>query len=105
MEKLRPSLKVTISTLLYKEQYYFIKKTSKENAIHSHHLNCNNTPSFKEFTILRYGNSKCVLKIKKSLPIKHERPILNENISSGKLLLFYNCQFLIVFLYSSIVYL
>ena len=68
------------------------KKTepSKESAIRDHLLNCNNNPSFEEFTILANGNNKFVLEIKESLLIKRDRPILNKNISSAKLFLFDN---------------
>ena len=83
---------MTISILLYKEQCYFLRKPSKVNAIHGHLLNCNNIPSFKEFTILTNGNSKFVLKIKEGLHIKRERRILNKNIGSGKLVLFCNSR-------------
>ena len=53
-------------------------------------LNCNNIPSFEEFTILANGNDKFVLEIKERLVIKGERPILNKNINSAKLFLFDN---------------
>ena len=48
-----------------------LKKTrpSKESAIRDHLLNCNNIPSFEEFTILANGNNKFVLEIKESLLI------------------------------------
>ena len=65
-------------------------KPSKESAIRDHLLNCNNTPSFEEFTILTNGNNKFDLEIKESLLIKRDRPILNKNISSAKLFLFDN---------------
>ena len=38
-------------------------KPSKENAIRDHLLNCNNIPSFDEFTILAYGHHKYILNI------------------------------------------
>ena len=65
-------------------------KPSKESAIRDHLLNCNNIPSFDEFTILAYGHHKYILEIKESLLIKHDRPVLNKNISSAKLFLFDN---------------
>ena len=65
-------------------------KPSKESAIHDHLLNCNNIPSFEEFTILTNRNNKFNLDIKESLLIKWDRPILNKNISSAKLFLFDN---------------
>ena len=57
-------------------------KPSKESAICEHLLNCNNISSFDEFTILAYGHHKYILKIKESLLIKRDRPVLNKNISS-----------------------
>ena len=64
---------------------FTFKKTKllKESAIRDHLLNCNNIPSFEEFTILTYGN-KFDLEIKESLVIKRDRPILNKNASSTK---------------------
>ena len=81
--KVRPGEHIGISPLTFKKT-----KPSKESAIHDHLLNCNNTPSFEEFTILTNRNNKFVLEIKESLLIKRDRPILNKNISSGKLFLF-----------------
>ena len=66
-----------------------LKKT-KESAIRDHFLNCNNIPSFEEFTILANGNNKFVLEIKESLLIKRDRPILN------KTLVLLNCFFLTI---------
>ena len=63
---------------------------SKESAIHDHLLNCNIIPSSDEFTILAYGHHNYILEIKESLLIKHDRPVLNKNISSAKLFLFDN---------------
>ena len=65
-------------------------KPSKESAICDHLLNCNNVPSFEEFTILVNGNKKFMLEIKESLIVKQDWPILNKNISSAKLFLFDN---------------
>ena len=69
-----------------------VKKTkpSKESVIRDHLLNCNNIPTFEEFTILTKRNNKFDLEIKESLLIKRDRPILNKNISSAKLFLFDN---------------
>ena len=39
--------------------------SSKESAIPDHLLNCNNIPSFDEFTILAYGHHKYILEINK----------------------------------------
>ena len=60
-------------------------KPSKESAIRNHLLIFNNFPFFDEFTIYKY-----ILKIKESLIIKGDRPVLNKNISSAKLFLFDN---------------
>ena len=61
-----------------------------KRAIHDHLINYNNILSFDEFTILAYGHHKYILEIKKSLLIKHDRPVLNKTISSAKLSLFDN---------------
>ena len=58
---------------------------SKESAIRDHLLNFSNIPSFYEFTILIYGHHNYIIEIKVSLLIKHDRPVLNKNISSAKL--------------------
>ena len=51
-----------ISPLTFKKT-----KPKKESAIRDHLLNCNNTPSFEEFTILTNGNNKFDLEIKEIL--------------------------------------
>ena len=83
--KVKSGEHIGISPLTFKKT-----KPSKESAIRDHLLNCNNIPSFEEFTILAKGNNKFVLEIKESLLIKRDRPILNKNISSAKLFLFDN---------------
>ena len=67
-----------------------LKKTrpSKDSSIRDHLLECDNIPSFDEFTILAHGNKKFLLEIKESLLIKRDKPILNKNISSAVLHLF-----------------
>ena len=65
-------------------------KPSEESGIRDHLLNRDNILSFDEFTILAYGHHKYILEIKESLLIKHDRPVLNKNISSAKLFLFDN---------------
>ena len=60
-------------------------KPSKESAVHDHFLIFNYIPSFLEFTILSFGHHKYILEIKESLPIKCDRPVLNNNISLAKL--------------------
>ena len=83
--KVRSGEHIEISPLTFRKG-----KPSKETAIRDHLLNCNNILSFDEFTILAYRNHKYILKIKESLLIKHDRPVLNKNISSAKLFIFDN---------------
>ena len=66
---------IGISALAFKKT-----KPSKESAISNHLLNCNNIPSFEEFTILANGNNE--------FEIERDRLILNKNIGSAKLFLF-----------------
>ena len=63
--KVRSGEHIGISPLTFKKT-----KPSKESAIRDHLLNCNNIPSFEEFTILTNGNNKFDLEIKESLLIK-----------------------------------
>ena len=83
--KVRLGEHIGISPLTFKKT-----KPSKERASRNHLLNCNNIPSFEDFTILTNRNNKFDLKIKESLLIKRDRSILNKNISSAKLFLFEN---------------
>ena len=83
--KVRSGEHIGISPLIFRKV-----KPSKESAIRDHFLNCNNIPSFDEFTILAYGHHKYILEIKESLLIKRDRLVLNKNISSAKLFLFDN---------------
>ena len=83
--KVRSGEHIWISPLTFRKV-----KPSKESAIHDHLLNCNNIPSFDKFTILAYGHHKSILEIKESLLIERDRPVLNKNITSAKLLLFDN---------------
>ena len=48
-------------------------KPSKERTVRDHLLNCNNIPSFDEFTILAYEHHKYILEIKESLLMKRYR--------------------------------
>ena len=80
--KVRSGEHIGISPLTFRKV-----KPSKESAIRDYLLNCNNIPSFEEFTILAYGHHKYILEIKESLLIKRDRPVLNKNISSAKLFL------------------
>ena len=81
--KVRSEEHIGISPLTFKKT-----KPLKESAIRDYLLNCNNIPSFEEFTILVNANNKFVLEIKESLFINRDSPILNKNISSAKLFLF-----------------
>ena len=56
---------IGISPLMFKKT-----KSSQESSIRNLLLNCNNIPSFEEFTILINGKNKFVLEIKESLLIK-----------------------------------
>ena len=75
--KVRSGEHIGISPLKFRKV-----KPSKESATRDHLLNCNNILSFIKFTILAYGHHKYILKIKESLLIKRDRPVLNKNISS-----------------------
>ena len=83
--KVRSGEHIGISPLTFRKV-----KPSRESAIRDHLLNCNNIPSFDEFTILAYGHHKYILEIKESLFVKRDRPVLHKNISSAKLFLFDN---------------
>ena len=54
--KVRSEEHIGISPLIFKKT-----KLSKESEIGNHLFNCNNVPSFEEFTILTNGNNKFVL--------------------------------------------
>ena len=56
-----------------------------ESSIQGHLLECNNNPSFDEFSVLAHRNKKCLLKLKESLLIKCDKPVSNKNISSAVL--------------------
>ena len=83
--KVRSGGHIGISPLTFRKV-----KPSKESAIRDHLLNCNNIPSFDEFTILAYGHHKYIFEIEESLLIKRDRPVLNKNISSATLFPFDN---------------
>ena len=83
--KVRSGEHIGVSPLTFKKT-----KPSKESTIRDHPLNCNNILSFQEFTILTNRSNKLVVKIKESLLIKRDRPILTKIISSAKLFLFDN---------------
>ena len=56
--KVRSGEHIGISLLIFTKV-----KLSKESGIRGHFLNCNNIPSFDEFAILAYGNSKYILEL------------------------------------------
>ena len=82
--KVRSGENIGISPLTFKKV-----KPSVESSIRDHLLFCNHEPSFDDFTILAQGTNKLLLEIKKSLLIKRDKPVLNKNISSAPLFLFY----------------
>ena len=69
----------------------FVKKNkpSTKSSKHDHLLFCNHDPSFDDFTILAQGTNKFLLEITESLLIKRDKPILNKNIRSAPLFLFF----------------
>ena len=83
--KVRSAEHIVISPLTFRKV-----KPSKETAIRDHLLNCNNIPSFDEFTTLAHGHHQYILQIKESLLIKRYRPVIYKNISSAKVFLFNN---------------
>ena len=81
--KVRSGENIGILALTFKKT-----KPSKEISIRDHLLECNNNPSFDEFTILAHGNKKYLPKIKESFSIKRDQPVLNKNTSYATLHLF-----------------
>ena len=81
--KVRSGERIEISPLTFKKT-----KPSKKSSIHDCLLECDNNPSFAEFTILAHGNKKYSLEIKESILIKCDQPVLNKTISSTTLHLF-----------------
>ena len=68
---------------------YFKKtKPSNKNSIRDRLLQCNNNPSFNEFTILTHKNKNHLLDLEESLLIKRNEPVLKKSISSATLHLF-----------------
>ena len=57
-------------------------KLSAKNSIHDHLRLCDHDPSFNDLSIFSQGTNKFLLEIKESLLIKHDKPILNKNIST-----------------------
>ena len=78
--KVRSGEHIGISSLTFKKT-----KPSKESLTRDHHLQCDNNPSFDDFSILAHGHKKYLLEIKESILIKRDQPILNKNISSTTL--------------------
>ena len=76
--KVRSGEHIGISPLKFRKV-----KPSKESETRDHLLNCNNILPFDKSTFLAYGHHKYILEIKESLLIKHDRPVLNKNISSA----------------------
>ena len=66
--KIRSGEHIRISPLTFKKT-----KPSKESSTREHLLQCDNNPSFEEFTILAHGNKKYLLEIKESLLIKRDQ--------------------------------
>ena len=56
--KVRSGEHIGISTLTFKKT-----KPSKESSIRDHLLQCDNNPSFDEFTILAHGNKNYLLEL------------------------------------------
>ena len=75
--KVRSGEHTSISPLTFKKV-----KPSAGSSIRDHLPFCNHDPSFEDFTILAQGTNKFLLEIKESLLIKHNKPVLNKNISS-----------------------
>ena len=74
---------IRISPLTFKKLKLF-----EESSLHDHHLQCDNNPSFEEFSILGHKNKKYLLEIQESLLINHDQPFLNKNNSFATLHLF-----------------
>ena len=80
---------IILNNILFKET---IKKLTIIKTIRDHLLNCNNIPSFEEFTILTNENNTFVLEIKESLLIKQDGTILIKKI------VLLNCLVIVSFL-------
>ena len=63
-------------------------KSKKSIAVKDHMLMCNQPVSFDDFKVLASSNSEFYLKIKESLLISRDQPILNKNEASLPLCLF-----------------
>ena len=67
------------------------KRTNSANtsAVKDHMLVCDHQVTFEDFSVLATANNNFKLEIKESLLISRDKPILNRNISSLPLYLFY----------------
>ena len=63
-------------------------KSKKSTAVKDHMLMCDQPVSFDKFKVLASSNSEFHLKIKESLLILHDQPVLNKNEASLPLHLF-----------------
>ena len=75
--KVRSGEHIGISPLTFKKM-----KPCKESSIREHLLECDNNPSFDEFTVLADGDKKYLLQIKESLLIKLDQPLLKKHSSA-----------------------
>lgn len=56
-------------------------KPANKRSMQNHLLECNNHPSFGEFSVLTYRNKKYLHELKESPLIKRDKPMSNKNIS------------------------
>ena len=81
--KVRVGERSGISPLMIKQS-----KSKKSTAVKDHMLICDQTVSFDDFKVLASSNSEFHLKIKESLLILRDQPVLNKNEASLPLHLF-----------------
>ena len=60
----------------------------KPSAVYDHCLSCHANPTLSDFSVLCSGQCEFYLKVKESLLILQDSPVLNKNVSSLPLLLF-----------------
>ena len=58
------------------------------SAVYDHSLSCQVKPNLRDFSVMCSGQSEFCLKVKESLLIAQDKPVLNKNVSSLSLLLF-----------------
>ena len=63
-------------------------KPAKDSAVCHHLLNCNYSPTFEDFSVLRQENKKYLLELKESRFTMRDIPSMNQNIRSTPLHLF-----------------